>query len=246
MGLFDLFSKKGSPSSEQRELLRLKKMVANKLSQNIDREDALFRLAEMKTPDAAKVLLSRFDWTLNPSIKDQEEKEAAVRGIAAAGEAALPVVRAYCLRAEALAWPLKALKGILPASSLEEELLGILDEFDTEYVRNPQPKVQLLQALGEFTSDDVRIAVQPFLGDTSEEVRFAAATTVLGCDLSAAVESLVSALIDEESLRVKNRIASGLVERGWKIPPSQQPELVAAVPPGFSLNSGALTGAATT
>jgi len=243
MGLFDFFKKSDTKPGESKELARLQKMVSNKLSQNVDREDALYRLGELATPEAARVLLSRFNWTLNPSIKDQEEKELAVRGIASTGEKALEVIRSYCSRSETITWPLKALRKIVTEDKLENELLGILDEFDTEYMRNPEPKIQLLQILGEFTSDDVRVAVQPFLTDTSELVRFAAVTTVLGCNHESAVESLATAMVAEESLRVKNRVAIGIVERGWLIPSSIIDSVKEACPPGFNLDkSGLLSG----
>jgi hypothetical protein len=62
MGLFDIFKGNGSsPKGDDKELARLQKMVSNKLSQNLDREDALVRLGEMATPAAAKVLLTRFN-----------------------------------------------------------------------------------------------------------------------------------------------------------------------------------------
>jgi hypothetical protein len=64
MGLFDIFRKKDAPRGEDKELARLQRMVSNKLSQNLDREDALYRLAEMGTPAAARVLLTRFNWTM--------------------------------------------------------------------------------------------------------------------------------------------------------------------------------------
>jgi hypothetical protein len=246
MGLFDLFSKSKKPSSgEDKDLLRLQKMIANKLSQNVDREDALYRLGEMKTADSARVLLTRFNWTLNPSIKDQEEKEIAVNGIVAAGEAALAPIRSYCTRTEAITWPLKALRRLVSGAALEEELLSLLDDFDTDYMRNPEPKVQLVQVLGEFSSEDVRIAVQPFLTDLSEDVRFAAVTTVLGCELEQSTESLSSALVEEESLRVKNRIASGLASRAWVVPEATRKALASALPPGFQLSvEGSVTGQA--
>lgn len=244
MGLFDLFKSKDAGSGDEKELVRLQKMVSNKLSQNVDREDALIRLGEMKTPQAAKVLLTRFNWTLNPSIKDQEEKETAVRGIVAAGEAAAEVIRNYCVRAETLTWPLKALRQIVGDENFEGELLSLLDAFDTEYMRDPAPKVQLMQALGEFRSDDVRIAVQPFLMDLSEEVRFAAAATVLNCEnAEEAAETLVAAVIEEESLRVKNRITIGMVERGIKVPLGLLEKLRPACPPGFHLGEdGSISG----
>jgi|SRR6187551_1066594 len=244
MGLFDLFRKKDGDTSAEKELGRLQKMVSNKLSQNLDREDALHRLVQMKTPRAVQVLLSRFNWNLDPSIKDNEEKELAVQGIVAAGEAALVPIRDYCPKAPSLTWPLKALRGITPKEKLEGELLALLDEFDTEYVRNPEPKIQLLQALSEFQSDDVRVAVEPFLTDMSEEVRFAAVTTILAASKVESVESLVDALASEESLRVKNRIASGLVEKAWTISPELGVRVGKHLPPGFSLKSDLILGAA--
>jgi hypothetical protein len=244
MGLFDIFKgSSSSPKGDDKELARLQKMVSNKLSQNLDREDALVRLGQMATPGAAKVLLSRFSWTLNPSIKDQEEKELAVRGIVAAGDAAVEAIRNYCVRAETLSWPLKALRQIVGEERYPAELLSLLDEFDTDYMRDPAPKVQLMQALGEFPSDDVRVAVQPFLLDQSEEVRFSAVATVLGCKSADAAETLAAALIDEESLRVKNRILSGMAELGMCVPSALLDKARAALPRGFAISeSGAVSG----
>jgi hypothetical protein len=244
MGLFDIFKSKDGPSGDEKELARLQKMVSNKLSQNVDREDALHRLAEMASPPAAKVLLSRFNWTLNPSIKDQEEKELAISGIAAAGEGALEPLRNFSIRAESLTGPLKALRRIVGDERFEGELLSLLDEFDTDYMRDPTPKVQLMQALGEFTSEDVCVAVQPFLMDLGEDVRFAAVDTVLGCKNESSVETLVTALIEEESLRIKNRIASGIVAQGWKVPAELIEKMKPVCPPGFQIAAdGALSGA---
>ncbi len=243
MGLFDFLKKGDSPRGEDKELARLQKMVSNKLSQNVDREDALHRLAAMATPAAVSVLLTRFNWTLNPSIKDQEEKEVAVQGIVAAGEAGLETICNYCIRAEALTWPLKAIKGIVSdPGQLETVLLEVLDEFDTDYMRNPEPKVQLMQALGEFSSDDVRVACEPFMMDQSEEVRFAAVTTVLGCNQAESLDSFIEAMKEEESLRVKNRIATGIVEKAWSLTSAQEEELRGCCPPGFGVKGGVLVG----
>ena len=242
MGLFDLFRKKDSPEGADRELLRLKKMVSNKLSQNLDRQDALERLARLGTPAAAEVLLTRFSWNLDPSITDHEEKNLAVEGIVRVGEAALEPIRAFAARSESVTWPIKAMRGIVSGAKLEQELLLLLDEFDTDYMRNPEPKIQLIQALEDFPSEDVRIAVEPFLADMNEAVRFAAVTTVFACESQAAAASLTTALIEDESLRVKNRIASGLVERGWEVPEELRASCSSALPPGFSLSAGRLAG----
>lgn len=243
MGLFDLFRRKDSSESTDRELSRLKKMVSSKLSQNIDRQTALERLAHMGTSEAAEILLTRFGWTLDPSITDQEEKALALQGVVLAGEAALEPIRRHCLRSESVVWAIRALRGILSGDGLRAELLTLLDEFDTEYVRNSEPKVQLLQALEEFPGDETRVAVEPFLADMSETVRFAAVNTVFAVAGPEAVPSLVAALADDESLRVRIRIASGLVERAWPISEELQTLVRQKLPPGFKLPSGVLLGA---
>ncbi len=238
MGLFDFFKKSesGASSKRERELARLGKMIGNKLSQNLDRQDALERLAQDASPEAAAVLLTRFSWNLDPSITDQEEKNLAVSGIVAAGKGALEPIRRHCARAESLTWPLKALRQILSGDELIEELLTLLDQFDTDYMRDPQPKLQLVQALGEYPCEDVRIAVEPFLDDVNEAVRFAAVTTVFSVGDVRSVDSLAAALGGEESLRVRNRIAAGLAERGWELPDALLGKCERELPQEFKLD----------
>lgn len=242
MGLFDFLSRSKSASEpkskSEREIARLQRLVGNKLSQNYDRQEAIETLSRMATAQSAAALFKRFDWSMDPTITDHEEKEAAVRGIVAAGEEALDPLRDYCKKAQSLTWPLKALKEIVPRDRIVDELLAILDLFDTEYVRNVEPKVQLIQYLEGYPSEDVRVAVEPFLGDMSEPVRFAAARTVFAVDSSDSVPALVAALEEEESLRVKNAIAQGLSARNWVISEDLREACAGALPTGFVLSDG--------
>jgi HEAT repeat protein len=237
MGLFDFFSKtKEERPKSGRDLARLERLIGNKLSQNYDRQEAIEELSKIATAASAAVLLKRFDWSLDPSITDQEEKETCLRGIVAAGEDALEPLRQYCRKAESLTWPLKVLTEIVPTERVADEMLSLLDLFDTEYVRNVEPKVQLLQALEGYPSEDVRVAVEPFLGDAGETVRFTATNTVFAVNDPSSVPAFVAALDAEESLRVKNRIAQGLVDRGWTVPAELIDTCKKALPPGYSLS----------
>lgn len=240
MGFFDLFTKKkdSTPSAKPKEVAKLERLVANKLSQNYDRQEAIAELARMGTAESAAALLKRFDWMLDPTITDQEEKENCVKGIVAAGEAALVPIRNYCKKAESLNWPLKALREIAPGERYVEELLNLLDEFDTEYVRNVEPKLQLLKELSEHPSEEVRVAVEPFMGDVSEPVRFEAVTAIFAMNDPESVPALVEQLSTEESRRIKNRIAQGLAEKGWRIPEEQGATCKSALPPGYRLVDG--------
>jgi hypothetical protein len=244
MGLFDFFSGKkktaGSSKDKQpspREFARYARLVAEKMSQNYDRQEAIQRLSALGTAESAAALLKRFSWTMEPSITDQEEKQEAMRGIVAAGDAALEPLRAYCAKAESITWPLKILRQIVPEDQIVDELLGLLDEFDTEYVRNIEPKRQLLATLEEYACPEVREALEPFLTDISEPIRFSAVTATYAMDDQASLAALVEALGEEESLRVRNRIAQGLADRGWKIPSELRETVTEALPPDFVLSA---------
>lgn len=244
MGLFDLFSKKSSGDVKakpkdvgSRELARLTRVVSNKMSQNYDRQEAIEQLTQMANAEGAKALLKRFDFSMEPSIVDQDEKEAAVLGIVAAGKSAIEPIHAYCARAESLTWPLKVLRQIVPAEQIVSELLTLLDQFDTEYMRNPEPKMQLVSLLGEYRTEEVRQAVEPFLGDVNESVRFHASGTLFAIGDASSAEPLVDALAQEESLRVKNRIARGFEQAGWTLSAELGERAEAALPPGYTVRA---------
>jgi len=239
LGLFDIFSKsKEERPKSEKDIARLERMVADKFSQNYDRQEAIEELARIGSAASARALFKRFGWQLDPSITDQEEKENCLRGIVAAGEAALGPLRDYCKKAESLTWAIKVLKGIVPDERLTEELLSLLDQFDTEYTRNVEPKIQLLRVLEEHPSEDVRVAVEPFLTDASETVRFTAVNTTFAVNDEQSAPALVAALIAEESLRVKNRIGERLAERRWAVPAELIDACRGALPPGFALDGG--------
>jgi hypothetical protein len=245
MGLFDLFSKKSEQSggskakaTSPKELARLARLASDKLAQNYDRQDAIAALSALRNEDGARALLRRFDFSMQPGITDQEEKEAALEGIVAAGELALEPIRSYCERAESLTWALKALRRIVPADRLVAEHLQLLEQFDTDYTRNPEPKIQLITALEEFKEERVRVAVEPFLLDTNESVRFHAVGTVFAMEDASSVSPLIESMIEEESLRVKNRTAGGLAQRGWQIPEALRSALTPILPSEFSLQNG--------
>jgi len=239
MGIFDFLSKNKSdqaPRPSQKEIARLERLLGSKLSQNFDRQEAIQELGRMGTAQAAAALLKRFDWVLDPSITDQEEKESCMRGIVAAGEDALEPIREYCQKAESLTWPLKVLRAIVKDDAqAARELLNVLEKFDTEYVRNAEPKVQLIQALEAYPTDEVRVAVEPFLGDMSEPVRFTSATTLFAINDPQSLPALVAVIESDESRRIQNRIAQGLVDRAWTIPADLSERLKKALPPGFRL-----------
>lgn len=242
MGLFDLFKRKTPAATDQpqvdKNLARLARVAADKRAQNYDRMEAIQNLGSMAIADAAAALLRRFTFYIEPSITDEEEKETAFRGILSAGQAAIEPIREFCLRAESLTWPLKLLEELLSPEQYVDELLLLLQRFDTEYTKNVEPKLQLIAALEHTKRDDVREAVEPFLLDVNEPVRFHSVTTVVAQERPESIPALCEALVEEESVRVRNRICEALMARNWAVPPAQRSDVARVLPAGFTLQDG--------
>jgi hypothetical protein len=240
MGLFDLFKGKNKQVPEpiqsgDRNVARLGKVAGDKHAQNYDRIEAIEALAKIQNGDSAAALLKRFTFHIDPSITDQEEKDAAVRGVLGAGEAAIEPIRAFCVKAESLTWPLKILKDLVSSDRYVQEVIQLLEKFDTEYTRNVDPKQQLISELEHYSQPAIRLAVERFLEDASDDVRFVTVATVFAQEDAQSAGPLAKALVVEESVRVKNRLAEGLAARGWPIPEELRGEAKSAMPAPFTV-----------
>lgn len=249
MGIFDsLFRKnpKGASSATNpapaadKKISGPAKVVADKRAQTYDRLEAIQTLVAMNTPEASAALLKRFTFTIDPSITDSEEKDIAFRGIVASGKDVVPAVIDFCAKAEVLTWPLKILAELLDDNDYRNELIALLDRFDTEYARNVEPKIHVIQALEDVVHDDVRGAVERFFEDVNETVRFYAVQTTFAQGMPESVEALLDLLLQEESVRVKNKIAEGLLVRGWTIPEARRDAVEDALSDtsGYSVGEG--------
>lgn len=245
MGLFDIFKSTGKGDDKKKKSSSAAKWAeaaGSKRAQAYDRQEALQELGKLESPEAVEALLKRFTFATEPSITDQEEKELAFEGILKAGKEALEPVRAFAAKAESLRWPLRILKEILEENEMVDELIVWLSKWDTEYAKFIDPKLQLLEELGDHANENIRAAVEPFLQDVNEPARFNAVLATLAQKDSASTGPLVAALLDEESVRVRTKIADGLVSLGWEISDDQRDAVRKVLPPQFSVNgAGILT-----
>ena len=113
---------------------------------------------------------------------------------------------------------MKIIKELVGEGEYIEELLRWLSKWDTEYAKFVDPKVQILTALEEHRDARIREGVERFLEDVNEPARFHAATTLLAQDDEQALPALVKLLLDEESVRVRTKVAEGLAARAWPLP----------------------------
>jgi hypothetical protein len=241
MGLFDLFKGGAKAGGEDKPKANAAAKWANvagdKRAQNYDRQEAIQQLATMGTADAVAALLRRFTFIMDPSITDQEEKEAAFDGIVRAGREAIEPIRAFVARAESLAWPMRVIEEIVSEEEFVDELLLWLSKWDTEYAKFIDPKVQILVALEEHKGPKVRADVERFLLDVNEVARFHAVGAMLAQEEPEAILPLLDCLVEEESVRVKHRILDGFVARGWVVPEEKREAVRKALPSGTTVDA---------
>jgi HEAT repeat protein len=246
MGLFDLFKGKnkdgGGGDKKSNPAAKWAEAAGSKRAQNYDRQEAIAELCKLKTPEAVEALLRRFTFSTDPSITDEEEKEAAYEGIVSAGRAALEPVRAFAAKAESLSAPMRVLKELLPPDELVEELLVWLERWDTDYAKFIDPKLQILSALEDYNHPKIREGVQPFLEDVSEPARFHAVATMLAQKEPEAIAPLLALLLDEESVRIRAKVADGFVANGWEVPDDQRDPIRKVLPHSYGIDgSGHVT-----
>ncbi len=245
MGLFDLFKSKsggGSDGEKKKSNAAAKwaEAAGSKRAQAYDRQEAITELVKLKSPEAVEALLKRFTFATDPSITDQEEKDLVFEGIVAAGREAIEPVRAFAAKAESVAQPMRILKEILDEEEFVDELLVWLERWDTEYAKFIDPKLQILQSLEEYRNPRVRAAAEPFLLDVSEPARFLAVAATLAQKDPESSKSLIAALLEEESVRVRAKIADGYVALGWEIPDDQRDAVRKVLPPQYAVDGAGL------
>lgn len=232
MGLFDMFARKG-PGALKKHAAR----VANKRAQNPDRWESIQILSKMGTPEGVEALLPRFEIRVDPSIVDQEEKEAAFNGVVNAGDAAVEPIRAHLQVTKKVSWPLKMLEKLLAKEEVVAELLLLLEGMTTDYERDPDKKIQVVAYLEDRQDPRIVPAVVRFFDDANETVRFhAVGSTFAQEDPSSAFDALLDLVCEEESVRVRVRIFEGLSDVGFKVPKDRQDTVRKMLPEGFALD----------
>jgi hypothetical protein len=104
----------------------------------------------------------------------------------------------------------------------EAALETIQSMLATELARDdfkPKRKTSLLVKMADFVADGVIESAAPFLGDFDEGVRYAAAEVLLVQEGDRSRGPLLDVLAnpEEESNRLRVRIADGFVHRGWAV-----------------------------
>src|SRR4051812_40003600 len=168
MGLFDFLKGKGGGAggtADEKALMRHAERVMDKRAMSPDRFGSIEFLARQSSGEAWRALLPRFNFNVDPTITDREEKQYIFEAITGNPENAVEPVREYLRTAPSLAWPIKMLKSMVTSEDLVTDLLEMLSKFDRGYEKNPERKVQTFLALEEEPDPRVPAAVMQFLED---------------------------------------------------------------------------------
>lgn len=209
--VFGLFSK-------EKSLQRTIDRATNKLAQQADRWGAMERLKEDGSPEALYGLCKRFGITSSRGVEDEVEKNWVVTTLVDKGEAVLEPLRRYMASAQQLSFALKVLEAIVPKPKALEVVDELLAKEPPGYTRDPDRRTDLIRWMGEWsalTDDDLVPRLVPYLADFDENVRFAAIDSLAGRDPARIGGPLITAILrpDEESGRIKRRIADVLVDK---------------------------------
>lgn len=214
--------------------------VANRRGYAPERWESIQILAEIKSEKAVEALLVRFTFTTDPSITDQDEKQAVFDAVVEAGEVAVQPLKRFLAKASSTSWGLKCLQSIVGDERFEENLLALLETLDVEYERDPQRKIELLSVLETFRGEQVVAQGVRFLEDVNETVRFHAASVLAVQEasvLSDAVRQPVAmAFAKEDSRRIQSRLLDLWARLEWTLPESLRQGFTP--PPGYRIDKG--------
>jgi len=234
MGFFDFLFGGGSIENQ---IKKHAKRVKHKDAQQEDRLASIQWLADTATPEAIYALLGRFEMTYEHQMKDAQEKELVDDLILLLGAKALPALETFTSRTKSFARPLALYQRLAGQERALALVLSMLEKEASQSEFKPQKKKNLLVKLADFQGESIPGAVIPLLDDFDDGVRYAAIEVLFAQTPSDAIRDALIARMaheEEDSNRLKVRIAEVAVSRGWTL--GEHAEAVAAAPPqGWSV-----------
>lgn len=201
---------------ETRAVERIREELAK--SPSSGEQQAELEEAKRHSEQAVQALLGRFNFIYDTNIvNDEEEKDMVYEGLLALGNRILPQVRKYLHEAPTLSFGLRLLTEICDHETTWHVISEVMADYEPGYERDPSRKLQLMTFLGDFKDARAVEVLLPFLGDHDETVRFVTVESLFKQGDERAREPLLQLMTneEEESIRIKHRVAQGFAETGW-------------------------------
>ncbi len=231
----------------RRDYQRHRKHIKNRFGQGEDRYRAVQYFKELGGREGCRGLLERFMVNVDPSIKDEEEKQNVFDILVGFGSQVIPAVETYLNRKDSasvpITWPLKVLSSVAEPQEAVEVIERALDNLGTSYTREPERKVLLVSQLAEYDHPDVVPALIPFLRDHRDEVQLEALSALTRRQDETARDAVLQLLVDEETpARLRAAIAEALSGLGWTVK-GYRKKVDAVLPEGLHVDrSGRIKG----
>ncbi|RME20538.1 MAG: HEAT repeat domain-containing protein [Deltaproteobacteria bacterium] len=219
-----------------------KKAIKNKYGQGEDRQKAIEFFSKLGGQDGYEGLLERFMVNVEPSIRDEEEKQQVYEILVGCGADVIPAIEKYINRRDSatvpITWPLKVLDAVATTDQAVKVIVAALRKMGTEYVREPERKVLLVAQLAEYDHPDVVPNLIPFLQDHRDEVRLEALSALVNKADEQAREPMLQLLVDEDTpVRLRAAVAEALMKLGWTVK-GYRKKVEAVLPEGLSVDRG--------
>ena len=226
MGFFDFLKTKSASSptggSDDKTLAKHAERVMDKRGMSPDRFASIEFLCKTGTAESWRAVLPRFNFTVDPTITDREEKQYLYDSIVLHPEESLDAVCELLRTTESLHWPLKILRNISTNERVVSELLKLLENFDTGYARKSERKAELIAALETAHDERITPAILPFLKDFTEDVRFHTVRTLFSQQQNEpSITALIELVVEDDSMRIKTTVVDGFVDQKWTLTPEQ-------------------------
>jgi hypothetical protein len=214
MGLFDIFM------SEEKQIVRHTRRLMNRDSQPEDRESSAIWLAQNSSAMAISGLIRRFEIKLDHGMKDKTEKDELFSLLVDLGsEKVSGPLRNWLRHKSQFAIPLRLLQTLDGDAAAVEMAIELLDVEVKKDNFKPGKKLGLLTWLNNYVRADMVDVGAPLLNDFDEGVRCAAADLLIATESDTAALPLCEALFreEEDSGRLKTRLANIFAQRGWVV-----------------------------
>ena len=216
---------------DEAQLKRHARRMVNLNAQAEDREASAIWLAENGSPDAIQGLLNRFTVKYEQGMKDAAEKENIYRLLIGIGPSVVEPTIAWARANQNFAQPIRLVEHFRGPEAAVGLLLEMLAAENDPF--NPEKKRQILIHLADFRDERIIEGAHSAVRDFDEGVRYAACDALLaqeedGPELRGILLGILADR-DEDSNRMKVRIAEAFHQRGWNL--SDQAESIAQDPP---------------
>ncbi len=235
MAIFDFLS---SDKRRKRRLEREIKSANNKFKPKDYRQISLQNViveARAGNETAIHGLIKRFAVVAEPTIEDEKEKSWVYDALVDIGDKAVPALQRALRSSESITWVQRTLKHIVSPEEYRAEMLAVLADFDTEYERNPDRKLQTIMALSEISDEQVTEALIRFLDDVDETVRYQTVTALATQGVASTREALLRTMCEDESIRVRNAVIEAFSRLDW-LTTGYKKKVEAILPGGYRMD----------